>query len=83
MFGRVLQGKREALRPKHTSTLNTANNLGLLYANQEKRKEAEEMYLRAAARVQRGAWGRSCQLVHTALNIMWGMGDLYMILQQK
>ncbi|KAH8796050.1 TPR repeat-containing protein, partial [Hyaloscypha sp. PMI_1271] len=37
----------EALGPKHTSTLNTVNNLGLLYADQGKLAEAETMYTRA------------------------------------
>ena len=33
MYTRALQGKEEALGPKHTSTLSTVNNLGLLYAD--------------------------------------------------
>jgi hypothetical protein len=32
---------------EHTSTLGTANNLGLLYADQGKMAEAEAMYVRA------------------------------------
>jgi hypothetical protein len=32
MYNRALQGYEEALGPKHTSTLGTVNNLGLLYA---------------------------------------------------
>jgi cyclophilin family peptidyl-prolyl cis-trans isomerase len=36
-----------ALGPKHTSTINTANNLGMLYADQGKLVEAEAMYTRA------------------------------------
>ena len=32
---------------EHTSTLGTVNNLGLLYADQGKMAEAEEMYMRA------------------------------------
>ncbi|KAN0075132.1 P-loop containing nucleoside triphosphate hydrolase protein [Elaphomyces granulatus] len=35
---------RKALGPGHTSTLLTVNNLGLLYADQGKLDEAEEMY---------------------------------------
>jgi Tfp pilus assembly protein PilF len=35
------------LDPKHTSTLNTVNNLGILYADQGKLDEAEKMYMRA------------------------------------
>jgi Tfp pilus assembly protein PilF len=33
--------------PEHTSTLDTVNNLGLLYTNREKLAKAEEMYQRA------------------------------------
>jgi hypothetical protein len=47
MYLRALKGKEETWGPKHTSTLNTVNHLGVLYANQGKMKEAEEMYLRA------------------------------------
>jgi tetratricopeptide (TPR) repeat protein len=36
-----------ALGKDHTSTLNTVNNLGLLYADQGKLEEAEQMYQRA------------------------------------
>jgi tetratricopeptide (TPR) repeat protein len=43
----ALKGKEEVWGPKHTSTLDTVNNLGLLYYKQGKTKEAEEMYLRA------------------------------------
>ena len=32
---------------KHTSTLDTVNNLGILYWKQGRMKEAEEMYVRA------------------------------------
>ncbi len=45
-----MAGKEEALGPKHTSTLDTVNNLGLLYADQGKLEEAEQMYDRALAR---------------------------------
>ncbi|KAF2676925.1 hypothetical protein K458DRAFT_257845, partial [Lentithecium fluviatile CBS 122367] len=47
MYSRALQGYEEALGPKHTSTLGTVNNLGLLYADQGKLAEAEAMYSRA------------------------------------
>jgi Tfp pilus assembly protein PilF len=42
-----LDGKEEALGPKHTSTLDTVNNLGLLYFTQDKLAEAMVMYMRA------------------------------------
>jgi tetratricopeptide (TPR) repeat protein len=50
MHDRALAGKEEALRPKHTSTLDTVNSLGFLYADQGKLEEAEQMYDRALAR---------------------------------
>ena len=41
MYLRALTGKEKAY---HTSTLDTVNNLGILYANQGKMNEAEEMW---------------------------------------
>ena len=43
----ALQGYEEALGPKHTSTLDTVDNLGILYKTQGKLAEAEAMYIRA------------------------------------
>jgi hypothetical protein len=34
MYQRALAGKEQALGPDHSSTLDTVNNLGLLYKNQ-------------------------------------------------
>lgn len=50
---RQLAGKEEALRPDHTSTLDTVNNLGNLYKVQGKLEEAEEMYQRALPRYEK------------------------------
>lgn len=47
MYLRALRGSEETLGAKHTSTLDTVNDLGSLYAGQGKVQEAEEMYLRA------------------------------------
>jgi len=47
MYLRALRGKEEAWGPRYMSTLNTVNNLAVLYINQGKMKEAEKMYLRA------------------------------------
>jgi len=47
MYQRALKGYEKALGPDHTSTLYTVNSLGVLYRNQGKLKEAEEMYQRA------------------------------------
>ncbi|CAG8024249.1 unnamed protein product [Penicillium nalgiovense] len=47
MYQRALAGYEKALGPNHTSTLVTVNNLGNLFSDQGKLKEAEEMYQRA------------------------------------
>ena len=47
LYVRALRGYEETLGAKHTSTLDTVNNLGNLYYNQGKTKKAEEMYVRA------------------------------------
>ncbi|KAF9695227.1 hypothetical protein EKO04_006697 [Ascochyta lentis] len=47
MYERALEGWKKALGPDHTSTLDTVNNLGNLYAGQGKLDEAEAMYERA------------------------------------
>lgn len=47
MYLRALTGYEKALDPQHISTLDTFNNLGVLYTNRDKMKEAAEMYLRA------------------------------------
>jgi Tetratricopeptide repeat len=53
MYKRALAGKERALGPEHTSTLDTVNNLGLLYRTQGKLDEAEQMYKRALAGEER------------------------------
>ncbi|CEJ62486.1 Putative Tetratricopeptide TPR-1 [Penicillium brasilianum] len=52
MYQRALVGYEKALGPDHTSTLDTVNNLSLLYPNQGKLKEAEEMYQRALGKLK-------------------------------
>jgi tetratricopeptide (TPR) repeat protein len=47
MYVRALEGYEKAWGVEHTSTLNTVNNLGLLYADQGKMAEAEKMYQQA------------------------------------
>ena len=47
MYQRALQGREKAEGPEHTSTLDTVNNLGILYVDQGKLVEAEQMYQRA------------------------------------
>lgn len=50
MFRRALTGMEKSLGVDYTSTLDTINNLGNLYADQGKLVEAEKMYRRALAR---------------------------------
>jgi len=47
MYMRVLKEYEKTLGVKHTSTLDTVNNLGFLYSNQGKLTEAKQMYMRA------------------------------------
>jgi Tfp pilus assembly protein PilF len=49
MYERALAGYEKALGPDHTSTLDTVNNLGILYRDRGKLAEAEQMYKRALA----------------------------------
>ena len=44
MYTRALQGKEEALGPKHKSTLDSVHYLGNLYADQGKLAEAEAKF---------------------------------------
>jgi hypothetical protein len=46
MYLRALAGKETVFGREHISTLKTVNNLGVLYDNQGKLAEAEEMYVR-------------------------------------
>ena len=47
MYVRALEGREEAWGPKHTSTLDTVNNLGDFYRVQERFAKAQRMYSRA------------------------------------
>jgi hypothetical protein len=42
---RTVRGYEKAREPEHTSTLDTTNNLGILYEDQGKMAEAEEMFV--------------------------------------
>ena len=73
MYMRALRGYEEAWGAKHTSTLDTVNNLGALYQSQGRMKEAEEMYMRAL-RGKEEAWGAK----HTStLQTINNLGALY------
>jgi Tfp pilus assembly protein PilF len=53
MFQRALSGREKTLGPDHTSTLDIVNNLGLLYSDQGKLDEAEQMFIQALARKEK------------------------------
>jgi tetratricopeptide (TPR) repeat protein len=73
LYVRVLKGYEEAWGPKHTSTLDIVNNLGLVYKDQGKMKKAEAMYLRAL-KGKEEAWGPK----HTStLTTVGNLGSLY------
>ena len=76
MYERALRGKEEALGPNHSSTLNTVNNLGLLYADQGRLGEAEQMYERAL-RGYEALGSIRIQQYLPALNTLQNMGELY------
>jgi tetratricopeptide (TPR) repeat protein len=72
IYQRALQGYEKAWGPEHTSTLDTVNNLGLLYADQGKLAEAE-MHQRALQGYEK-AWGPE----HTStLDTVNNLGLLY------
>jgi tetratricopeptide (TPR) repeat protein len=77
MYMRALQGKEEALGPKHTSTLGTVNNLGNLYANQGKLDEAEKMYMRALQGYEETLDSDTFARYRPALNTLWGLGYVF------
>ncbi|KAF2848245.1 TPR-like protein [Plenodomus tracheiphilus IPT5] len=78
MYQRALQGYEKAWGPEHTSTLDTVNNLGILYKNLGQLDEAEKMYQRALQGKEK-AWGPE----HTStLDTVNNLGLLYTDLGQ-
>ena len=58
-YQQALREYEKALGLEHISSLATVNNLGLLYADQGKMEEAEEMYHWALKGVEK-AWAGAC-----------------------
>ena len=77
MYQRALQGYEKAWGPDHTSTLDTVNNLGLLYKSQCKLDEAEKMYQRALQGYEKALGLEDITRHRPALNTMWNLGDLF------
>jgi tetratricopeptide (TPR) repeat protein len=69
----LLTSKELALGPDHSSTLNTVNNLGSLYADQGKLGEAERMYQRALAGKEQALGPDHSSTLDTVNNL----GNLY------
>jgi tetratricopeptide (TPR) repeat protein len=76
MYERALREYEEAFGLDHSSTLDTVNNLGLLYADQGRLGEAEQMYMRALRGYEALSSVRVQQYL-PALNTLQNMGDLY------
>ena len=73
MYVRALRGYEKAWGPEHKATLDTVNNLGILYADQGKMAEAEEMYVRALRGFEK-AWGPEHTSTRSTVN---NLGNLY------
>ncbi|OQD62219.1 hypothetical protein PENPOL_c013G09674 [Penicillium polonicum] len=74
MYQRALTGYEKALGPDHRSTLDTVHDLGLLYKNQGKLKQAEEMYLRALTGYEKALGPDHTSTLDTVRNL----GNLYL-----
>jgi tetratricopeptide (TPR) repeat protein len=73
---RWLDGFAEVWGPQHTSTLNTVNNLGNLYADLGRLEEAETMYQRALAGYAKAIHLDNLLTCVPALNNMWAFASL-------
>ncbi|KAL4861747.1 hypothetical protein BDV12DRAFT_179827, partial [Aspergillus spectabilis] len=91
MYQRALAGYKMALGPDHTSTLHIVNNLGLLYRDQGKLKEAEEIYQRAvigrekafSTDDQMATSGLSLSATAETVNQGLGIGGFLPVLQRE
>jgi tetratricopeptide (TPR) repeat protein len=77
MYLRALQGYEKAWGPDHTSTLDTVNNLGLLYVDLGRLDEAEKMYLRALQGYKKALGQEAVNTYIPALNTAQNMVDLF------
>jgi tetratricopeptide (TPR) repeat protein len=69
--------KEKAWGPDHTSTLNTINNLGLLYAEQGKPNEVEKMYQRALQGYEKALGLENVARSRPAPKTMRNLGHLF------
>ncbi|KAF2820886.1 hypothetical protein CC86DRAFT_374161, partial [Ophiobolus disseminans] len=73
MYRQALEGLKKALGRDCTSTLDTVNNLGLLYADEGRLDKAEQMYEQALDGKEK-AFGRGYT---SALDTVDNLGNLY------
>jgi tetratricopeptide (TPR) repeat protein len=73
LYTRALKGYEEAWGPEHVETLDTVNNLGILYKDQGKLKEAEEMLLRVLRGFEDALGAKHTSTLRTVNNL----GNLY------
>jgi tetratricopeptide (TPR) repeat protein len=69
LYQRALAGKEKALGLEHTSTLETVNNLGVLYWKQGKLVEAEDMYQRALVGYEKRLGPKHTSTLETVHNL--------------
>jgi tetratricopeptide (TPR) repeat protein len=74
--GWTLQGKEKAWGPEHRSTLDTVNNLGILYKDLGQLDEAEKMYQRALDGYAQAISPVILLTYVPALNNMWAFASL-------
>ncbi|KAI1322058.1 hypothetical protein F5Y16DRAFT_387636 [Xylariaceae sp. FL0255] len=82
MYERALRGFEKAWGPDHTSTLDTVNTLGTLYADQGKLEKAEAMYERALRGYEKAIGAQNLIRYRPAINSTWNLG-LLLIAQDK
>lgn len=77
MYQRALAGFEKAWEPEHTSTLDTVNNLGLLYKSLERLDEAEKIYQRALAGYTEAFGKETVKKYIPALNTAQNLANLF------
>jgi tetratricopeptide (TPR) repeat protein len=77
MYQRALQGYEKALGAEHTSTLDTVSNLGILYQNQGRLAEAEQMFQQALQGYKKALGIGNITAYIPALKTFWNLGALY------
>jgi len=64
-----MAGKEKALGPEHTSTLSTVNNLGHLYTDQGRLRDAEMMLSRALTGYEKALRPEKTSTLNTVNNL--------------